>query len=87
MIVKKVDLEQKEWSKQRVTIELSYSELSTICKLIAKMEMKKAEDYNLKYEFASLNDFCHDCGIKTTFIPKHLWPKLAAEAENLKEAK
>lgn len=86
MIVKKVDLEQKEWSKQRVTIELSYSELSKICNLIAKMEMKNPEDYNLKYEFACLHDFCHDYGIKTTLIPKHIWPKLAKEAENFKEA-
>ena len=86
MIVKKVDLEQKEWSKQRVTIELSYSELSKICNLIAKMEMKHAEDYNLKYEFACLHDFCHDCGIKATLIPKHVWPRLAEEAEKFKEA-
>lgn len=87
MNVKKVVLEQREWSKQRVTIELSYVELSRICNLIAKMEMKHAEDYNLKYEFACLHDFCHDSGIKTTHIPKNVWPKLAEEAEKLKEAK
>lgn len=86
MIVKKVDLESKEWSKQKVTIELSYSELSRICNLIAKMEMKAPEDYNLKFEFACLHDFCHDCGIKTSHIPEHVWPKLFKEAEKFKEA-
>lgn len=87
MIVKKVDLEENDLSRQRVTIELSYSELSTICNLIAKMEMKHESDYSLKYEFACLHDFCHDRGIKTTHIPKHVWPRLAEEAEKLKETR
>lgn len=87
MIVKKVDLEHPEQSKQKVTIELSYTELSKICNLIANMEMTHEEDYNLKYEFACLYDFCHDCGIKTSLIPKYVWPKLAKDVEKLKKAK
>lgn len=89
MNVKKIDLESKEWIHQKITIELNYNELSKICNLVARMEMKHAEDYNLKWEFACLHDFCHDAGIKTTLIPKHIWPKLAHDADkfNGKEEK
>lgn len=74
MIVKKVDLEENDLSRQRVTIELSYSELSTICNLIAKMEMKHESDYSLKYEFACLHDFCHDRASRPPTSPNTYGP-------------
>ena len=82
-----LDLKDDSCKMQKIVIKLNYSELSKICNQISKMEIKNDEDFMLKWQMSALHDLCHDKGIVTTFLPKHIYPRLLEQLENTEKRK